>query len=253
MHRLALFAAGAALLTLAACERPNRSETKTATDAAAALRTISRLECPQKQGDLALVSAAQDGQSCAYKSRENAEVTLRLVALNGGNAQAALDPIEAELKGIIPAPERAQPTPPATPATPATNAEAADDEGKAEINFPGLHIKADDKGADIRLGNIRIDADEDGSAQIKVGGQTTVNANDGGAEIRTGTTAGEVRSTYILANEKAVSGYHVVGYEARGPKAGPIVVAVVKARDGDRNQHDLFDDLKDLVELNVGE
>ena len=64
---------------------------------------------------------------------------------------------------------------------------------------------------------------------------------------------GDVRSTYILASDKGANGYHVVGYEARGPKAGPIVVAVVKARRDDRNQHDLFDDMKDLVERNVGD
>ena len=76
---------------------------------------------------------------------------------------------------------------------------------------------------------------------------------DQGAEIRTLKTGDEVRSTYILASDKGANGYHVVGYEARGPKAGPIVVAVVKAQREERSQHDLFDDMKDLVERNVGE
>ncbi|HYG25387.1 MAG TPA: hypothetical protein VD906_00615 [Caulobacteraceae bacterium] len=245
MNRLLLLA-GIGVLGLAACG-PEVRKTDAAEEAApAALRTISKLDCPQAQGELQLVSAAPDGRSCAYKAA-GAEVNLRLVALNG-EPSAVLAPIEAELKGIVPPPVKA-----ATPATPAAPAEGNEEGGKAEINFPGLQIKADDSGANIRIGNIRIDADEQGGAEVKVGGETTVNANDGGAEIRTGTTSGEVRSTYILASESAPNGYHVAGYEARGPKGGPIVVATVKAREEDRSQHDLFDDLKDLVERQVGE
>lgn len=249
MNRLMLLAAAGAVLSLAACERTvTRTETKTETDAGEALRTISKLDCPQKQGELTLASAAADGKSCAY-TMDGAEVNLRLVALDGGDAKAALDPIEAELKGIIPPPQKA------AGATASIDAEE-DNSGKGgdstEINFPGLHIKADDEGADIRLGNIRVDAD-DGGAKVQVGAETTVNATDDGAEIRTAKAGDEIRSTYILASDKGAKGHHVVGYEARGPKAGPIVVAVVKAQGDDRSQRDLFDDMKDLVEHNVGD
>lgn len=247
MNRLMLVAAAGAVLGLGACQRTvERTEVETDADKATALRTISKLDCPQKQGELTLVGTAADGKTCAY-AMDGAEVTLRLVALEGGDAKAALDPIEAELKGIIPAPQKS------AGATASVDAEEDNSgKGKAEINFPGLHIKADEGGADIRLGNIRVDADE-GGAEVKVGNETTVNATDEGAEIRTLKGGDEVRSTYILASDKGSNGYHVVGYEARGPKAGPIVVAVVKAQRDDRSQRDLFDDMKDLVEHNVGD
>ncbi|HEX6860129.1 MAG TPA: hypothetical protein VF138_08040 [Caulobacteraceae bacterium] len=250
MNRLVLLAAGAALLTLTACQREVRMQRDEDAGTEGQLRTISRLDCPQEEGDLTLVSAAPDGQSCAYTG-EGAEVTLRLVALQNGDARAALAPIEAELKGVIPPPAKAAPT------APAADWNADDVTGKsgerAEVNFPGLHIKADEGGANIRVGGVKIDADHEGGAQIQVGGQTVVNANDGGAEIRTGNARkGGVRSTYILASDKAASGYRVAGYEARGPSAGPLVVAVVKAK-GEGHDRKFFNDMKDLVERNVGE
>ena len=42
----------------------------------------------------------------------------------------------------------------------------------------------------------------------------------------------------------------VVGYEARGPVGGPLVVATVRSRD--RNRERAFEDAKDLVALNAG-
>lgn len=246
MNRLMLLAAGAAVLGLAACDRPARVEAKTGNDNVDGLRTVSKLDCPEKQGELTRVSAAQDGLSCVYQS-QNAEVTLRLVALTNGDARAALAPIETELKGIIPPPARS------AGATASVSADSSGQGGgSADIDFPGLQIKADDGGARIRIGGIRIDAD-DGGAQVKVGDETVINATDAGAEIRQNESEGDgIQQTYILASEEARNGYNVVGYEARGPKAGPLVVAVVRARES-RSQHDLFDDMKDLVEHNVGD
>jgi len=241
MNRLTLLAAGAALLTLGACEREVHIDKTWGEKDGGAMRVISRLECPENQGELTRVSAAADGLSCAYQA-DGAEVTLRLMALTNGDARAVLTPIEAELKGLIPAPQKGAPKAVST---------TDGDGGKAEIDFPGLHIKADDGGAQINIGGVHIDADDAG-AEVQVGEGTSINANDGGAEIRT--AKGDVdafRSTYILASDKAPGGYDVVGYEARGPKAGPIVVAVVKSKQG-HDQHDLFDDMKDLVKRNVG-
>jgi hypothetical protein len=244
MNRLMLLAAGAAALSLAACDRTEtRTETKTDTDKGEALRTISRLDCPEKEGDLQLVTAATDGRTCAYQA-EGAEVTLRLIDLENGDASATLNKIEAELQGVIPPPKKG--------AGATADADNSGKGGSTEINFPGLHIKADDSGANVQIGAIKVDADDEG-ANVRVGETTTVNANDDGAEIRTGKSgAAGVRGTYILASDKAPGGYHVVGYEARGPSAGPIVVAVVKAKERSRDQHDIFDDMKDLVKRNVG-
>ena len=52
-------------------------------------------------------------------------------------------------------------------------------------------------------------------------------------------------------NRPSEAGWRLVGYEARGPAGGPLVVATVRSRDRDRGR--VFEDAKDLVALNVGE
>jgi hypothetical protein len=58
------------------------------------------------------------------------------------------------------------------------------------------------------------------------------------------------RATYILATDNLRDGYRAVGYEAGGPKAGPITVAVVKSRSGQRDH--VLSDVKRLVRRNGG-
>lgn len=226
------------------------------------VRAIERLDCPERQGGLTRLSAAPDGQSCTYTSSEGT-VDLRLIRLNGGDAEAALAPIEAELKGVMP-------TPPAPPVPPETK----DGKNKTSIHLPGINIDAHGDSADIRIGHLTINSDG-GAAEVKVnknvnikseGGQASVNvaanddhegdvtikANDIGAEIRAQKGGDAVRSTLILANDKAPKGYRLAGYEARGPKGGPLAVAVVKAKNRNTDDHDLFKDMKALVRHNVG-
>jgi len=62
MTRWMLLAAGAAALTLSACDRT--AEVKVEKDEGEALRTISKLECPETQGELTLQSAKADGAEC---------------------------------------------------------------------------------------------------------------------------------------------------------------------------------------------
>jgi len=240
MNRLMLLAAGVAALSLGACHREIHHGRWHEP-----LKTISKLDCPDSQGQLKRVSAAPDGLTCAYQS-DNTEVTLRLISLTNGDAQAALTPIETELKTLMPPP--APPAPPAAPGAPA----AKDDNDKVSIDFPGLHVRADNGAAEVKIGGINVDADDNGGAQVRMGGNTAVDADDRGAEIHQGRSndAG-TRATFILASDKMPGGYHVVGYEARGPKAGPIVVAVVKSK-AEHNEHGAFDDMKALVTHNVG-
>lgn len=228
------------------------------------IRVISSLDCPEKQGELKLVSKAADGQSCAYASAE-ATVDLRLVKLNGGDAEAALAPIETELKGVMPLP----------PAPPKPPEHKGGGKNRTSINLPGVKIDASDNGADIRIGHLTINSDG-GAAEVKVNknvnikgddghgsvnvqaedeheGDVTIKANDHGAEIRAKKGGNDsVRSTLILANDKAPKGYRLAGYEARGPKGGPLAVAVVKAKTRNTDDHDLFKDMKALVRHNVG-
>jgi len=240
MNRLMLLAAGVAALSLGACHREvHRAGMH------GPLKTISKLDCPDQQGQLKRISASPDGLSCAYQGDET-DVTLRLVALNNGAPEAVLAPIETELKGLMPAPT------PATPAAPATSGMNTDKSGKVAIDFPGLHVRAENGTAQVKVGGVNVDADDSG-AQVRVGGNTVVNADERGAEIHQRAEAADkgFRSTFILASDKMPSGYHVVGYEARGPRAGPLVVAVVKSR-ADHSEHNVFDDMKALVKLNVG-
>lgn len=229
------------------------------------LKVIDRLDCPEKQGALRRVSVAADGQSCAYES-PTASVDLRLVRLNGGDAEAALAPIETELKGVMPPP----------PPGPKTAHDAKNDKNHASIHLPGVSIDAHDDTADIRIGHLTINSDG-GAAEVKVNknvsaksddgkgtvsitaddehgeGDVAIRASDGGAEIRARKGGrGDVRSTLIIANDKAPKGFRLAGYEARGPKGGPLAVAVVKARTRDTDDHDLFKDMKALVRHNVG-
>ena len=275
MRNLTLLCAAAGLAALAACSprtdvrqdhRPGRHEP---------LRAISKLDCPDKQGELRRLSAAADGRSCVYEGR-NAEVTLRLVALNGGDAEAALAPIEADLKTLMPAMQAPAPPPPPGSKTHGDT---------ARVRLPGIRIDAHDDGADIKIGGLSINAN-DGSAEVRVAknvtvrdgdatrkttervsgggssvkvdastddeGDIAIRADDDGAQIRQRKPGDGVRATLILASDKAASGYRLVGYEARGPKGGPLAVAVVKAKGRDGSDHDVFDDMKTLVRRNVG-
>ena len=235
------------------------------------LRAITRLDCPDRQGELTRVSAAADGQACVYAG-QNAEVTLKLVALNGGDAEAALAPIEADLKALMPA-IKSPPTPPTPGGKPRGDS--------ARISLPGIRIDAHDKGADIKIGGLTINANDD-TAEVKVAknvtvrdgetsskagggnanvsvkssddeeGDVDIHATDEGAQIRQRRRGDGVRATLILASDKAASGYRGVGYEARGPTGGPLAVAVVKAKGRDGSDHDIFEDMKTLVRHNVG-
>jgi hypothetical protein len=129
---------------------------------------------------------------------------------------------------------------------------------RASVHMPGLHVEADGDNADVRIGGITIHAN-DGDASVNghlttgdKSDQVSIQAHDDAAEIRTRAPGEAVRQTYLLTdNRPAPQGWRTVGYEARGPRTGPIVVATIRSRE--RNADDVFDDAKRLVTLNVGE
>jgi hypothetical protein len=288
-HILAL---GVAVAAVAACERPDKA-TRDLDGRAPPLRQISALQCPEHQGPLTRVRVAPDGLSCDYAGPRGAEVTLRLVKADAEGADAALSPIENELRALMPDALRriaeGAPAASAEDAARAADQAAADasaeasvdaradasadasaatgesvdidlpgvsiqSEGEnAKIRMPGIHVDATDGGAQVRVGPLRIDADEtEGDANVTVGDQrVVVKAKNDAAEIRTEHDTDEVRRTYILADERRTDGgWELVGYEARGPKSGPVVVAVVRSKH--RRDDNVFDSAKDLVERNVG-
>jgi hypothetical protein len=125
---------------------------------------------------------------------------------------------------------------------------------RADVRLPGLTIDAEGDTANVRFGNFSIHAD-DASQSVDVSSDdesVSVQARDDSAEIRTRAPGDTVRTTYILTdNRPAEAGWRLVGFEARGPEGGPIVVATVRAKD--RDSDGVFDSAKDLVTLNVGE
>ena len=242
-------ALGLVLALAVACEGPhfggdfNVSHWDHDRDDHAPLRAVARLDCPETEGDLTRASAAADGRACLYRNEDGAEVELRLAALDGRPAEALFGPLEAELRALVPPPQGV-PAPPAPPAAPGE---------KSTVRLPGLTIEADDERARIRMPGVSIDAGDD-KAQIRTtegdGSTVIVNAADEGAEIRSRRDDDEgVRQSYVLARDDAPArAWHAVGYEARGPKGGPLVIAVIRQRENG----DAFDDAKDLVKRNAG-
>lgn len=263
-----------AFLGLAACDGDNAvriSSSSSENDNGGPLKVIDALQCPQVMGDLTRKGSAQAGGSiCTYSGPRGAEVSLHLVTLGDGTVDEALAQFENQLSADMPrarAAIEAQPTVPTTPPSPARPGEQAEEvnvrlpgmsvdaEGdKATVRMPGVSIDADGDKASVRIGGFSIDAD-DGSQEVNItsdNNSVSIEANDEGAEIRTRAPGSATRATWLLTHEGAEAGtWRLVGYEARGPSGGPIVVATIRARDD--QQDGLFDAAKDLVTLNVGE
>lgn len=125
---------------------------------------------------------------------------------------------------------------------------------KATVRLPGMHIDADGDRANIRIGGLTIRAD-DRNSQVNVRSKdevVSIDAHDNTARIRTSTPGEAVRATFLMtADQSSTTGWRVVGYEARGPSGGPIVVATVRGKD--RNENRVFEAAKALVTLNVGD
>jgi hypothetical protein len=120
---------------------------------------------------------------------------------------------------------------------------AEGDEDHARVDLPGVHVDARDDSANIRVGPIHIDADGEG-AEIRMRRDVRLRGEALSREKR------GVRATLILTGDELPSGYAFAGYEAGGPKSGPLAVATVKGKSGDHD--DLYDAVKQLVRRNGG-
>lgn len=142
----------------------------------------------------------------------------------------------------------------ASVSAPGVNVEAEGE--KASVRLPGMRIDADGDNASVRIGGLHIDADDSaGTVDIQGGDDgdnVSIRAQDDATEVRATAAGDATRASWILTdNRPSADGWRLVGYEARGPAGGPLVVATVRSRD--RNRGRAFDDAKDLVELNVGD
>jgi hypothetical protein len=241
MIRLAFTAAGvsAAALALGACTPPHPHPQ-------AALRAIASLDCPAAQGDLTRQSAASDGKSCLYADEEGSQVTLQLIDLNGQDPAAALAPVEAQLRSEMPV------------AVAAKAGASGTDSDRVDIDLPGVHIHANGKdNATVEAGGgaggksvaVTEGNGKTGYAAGKPG--VSVFAGESGAEVRVNEPGSGIRRALILASDHpGPGGFKAVGYDARGPLGGPLVVAVLKAKAED--QRGLKGEMRDLLRLNVG-
>jgi hypothetical protein len=275
-----------AALLLAACDGDNSvriSSTTSETEARGVLKVIDTLQCPETIGVLTRKGSAHaGGDVCVYSGPRGAEVSLHLIKLDDENADSVLDRFEQELSRSMPhtaaALAAAQEVSEARAEADAASAQAdsaraeasATSGDRARVRMPGLSIEAEGERADVRLPGLTVEAEGD-SANVRFGNfsiqaddasqtvdvssddeSVSVQARDDAAEIRTRAPGDTVRTTYILTdNRPAEAGWRLVGFEARGPEGGPIVVATVRAKD--RDSDGVFDSAKDLVTLNVGE
>lgn len=253
-----------ALLALSACDSNSnvRITTTSSSDSGSVLKVIDALQCPTDQGVLTRRGTASDGgQTCTYAGPRGSEVKLHLVNLDSQGADAALKRFQDELG--IGAHTAAVSVSSSEAASDATEGERAtvrlpglsvDAEGdRATVALPGMKIEADGDRANIRIGGLTIRADDSGSQITTTDGdrQAVIKASDAGAEIRTD-SKNSVRANMmnVVANP-GPSGWRVIGYEARGPSSGPIVVATYRSRD--RDPDDMIEAAKALVALNVGD
>ena len=260
-------------VALTACVPPNARHD--------GMKPVARLDCPPTQGPFHRTGAAPDGRTCDYVTADGAsQVQLRLVSF-AGPAETVLTPVETDLKTLLPEKPEVDDS-----ATPDENADADDDGDKdadtdadssdaeaavttaeaatdadakvdrpnenVNIDLPGLKISTQGQNANIHVGGVNIQANDDnkGSVHVTHGtpahGQFSVDADDQGAVIRAKGGGADIRSTLIMASDKAgPNGWRVVGYEARGPHAGPLVIAVVKSKSDDHDE--VFGQTKRLV------
>lgn len=274
---------------LAACDGDGVRITTTSTSddggKKGVLKVIDTLQCPQTMGVLTRKGSAQaEGTVCTYAGPRGAEVTLHLIALDpGDNVDDVLKMFEDRLTRDMPSAaaaiadgqrqaaraeaeaaradaeaERADAQAAKADAQ-AARAEASAGQSKsagdtAHVRLPGIAIDAEGEKANVRIGPIHIRADDE-NANVNVSGDgETVNiqAHDDGAEIRTRESGDATRATWLLTDgRRSQDGWRSVGYQARGPQGGPIVLVTVRTKE--RNHDRVFDAAGDLVSLNVGD
>ncbi len=203
--------------------------------------TALAADMPHTAADLrasADAARAQASADAAQASADSARVQADAAAVEADRAAASADAAAAGDRASVRAPGM-----------------AIDAQGdRATVRLPGMSVDANGDKASVRIGGFSINADDStGEATITSADESvSVQAHDNAAEIRTNAPGDATRRTYLLTDSRpADQGWRLVGFEARGPVGGPIVIATVRAKD--RDSDGVFDSAKDLVTLNVGE
>lgn len=209
------------------------------------------LECPPNQGELARTSAAADGRTCDYRTASGDEVSLRLIPV-ATTPEAALTPIEQSLDAEAHGPAPGAAAKVSDDGAAATAKATADGEevrgapgDHVRVDLPGLHVSADDGGANVKVGGVSVDADgESGTAAVRTARDVRLRGEAFSREKR------GYRASYVFAKGDLPDGLKAVGYEAGGPRTGPLAVAVIKSRGDDHDR--LYHDATALVRKNGG-
>jgi hypothetical protein len=248
------------------------------------LKVVDALQCPQTIGTLTRKGTAHAGGTvCTYTGAKGAEVSLHLVRLDNTSVETVLQAFETGLSREMPLTTARLRAAEASAAAAAAHADAdaarADAEAaradatavaeSASVRVPGVHIESHGDDAEVKLPGINIESRGDRSS-VRIGG-INIQSNDGSGsvnirsgddrvsiqshadstEVRTSTGGDSTRITWVLTDpEASEAGWRLVGYEARGPQSGPVVIATVRSRDSERGR--VFADARDLVTLNVG-
>lgn len=201
------------------------------------LRAPAKLDCPAETGDLTRTAQSPDGQWCDYAGQRGETVRLRLLPLNGQTPSEALAPTRAQLHALAPVYRTAMPA----------NYSGTGD--SADVNVPFVHVHKDGDRADVRLFGIFhiVGHDHDADVDRNRGQEhTSVRAGLRGAEVVADKIGRSNASlVYVLAgSHRYSSGYRAVGYVAKGPVTGPLVVAEFRSpvnshRDNDGGHLDL--------------
>jgi hypothetical protein len=205
------------------------------------ITVVDKLDCPENEGKLTRTAASADGQSCDYSGPNDEVVNLtRVTVPTGQTPQSVMASAETALGGLI-VQKQGQPEV-------KISADEKPGGDKANVDMPGIHIHADGDKSDVKIFGVNIHSDGD-KADIHAGSgnkQADIHANGNGATIRANDNDnGNTEMVFVLAGDPATSaGYRAVGYIARGPAAGPLIVAQFKTKTehhGDRDNGDLDD------------
>lgn len=230
------------------------------------LKVVDALQCPQTVGPLTRKGTAQDeGSWCLYVGPRGAEAKLHLVRLDGRPVEAVLDRYEAGLRrGLAWADAEAA----------ESNRETVRVEAEGErasVRAPGVRIETDGDVAQVRVGPFSIrssrkkdgapaDPPSEGAAQVEVSQaeasqaeSVSVRASAGRTEVRVREGGDGVRALWRLSRGRGdgEGDWRMVGYQARGPVGGPLVIVTVRSRDAESDP--IFDAVDELLRLNVGD
>ncbi|HEY9234618.1 MULTISPECIES: hypothetical protein [Phenylobacterium] len=251
---LAIAATG---LLLTGCTQPSYATTK--------------LDCPSKQGELSRVSISDDGKTCAYRSSDGAQVNLELIPVVGG-PEATLAKIETELRAtpgdgaanasevnaMIAEAARAKADVAAISAEAARIRDEAirdagakvsisggDKDGGGRIDLPGVHISESGDGGQVQIGPLKVDSDSDDTTvniyrNVRMRGEALSREKRG------------LRATFIYTGDDLPADYRYVGYEAGGPRSGPLTVAKVRSKVDAESGDKIYHDVQELVRRNGG-